>query len=121
MEYNESNEMYLETVYVLEKRHGHAHVVDIARRLGVSMPSVTKAMNQLEKQELIVNEPYKPITLTKKGQSISENIYNKHQLIIRFLEQSLGLSPDEAEVNACRMEHIISEAMLEAIKKYLNN
>ncbi len=121
MGYNESNEMYLETIYILEKQHGHAHVVDIARHLGVSKPSVTKAMNQLQKQELINNETYKPVTLTTKGKAVSEEIYNKHQLIIRFLEQSLRLTPDEAEENACRMEHVISEAMLAAIKNYINS
>ena len=121
MEYNESNEMYLETIYILEKRHGHAHVVDIARKLGVTKPSVTKAMNQLEKQKLIINESYKPITLTEKGRTVAEEIYSKHKLIINFLEQSLGLDPDEAAVNACRMEHVISDAMLKAIEKYLKN
>jgi DtxR family transcriptional regulator, Mn-dependent transcriptional regulator len=121
MEYNESTEMYLETVYILEKRHGHAHVVDIAKELSVSKPSVTKAMNQLEKAELINNEVYRPITLTTKGRTVAEDIYNRHQLINNFLEQSLGLGPDDAAENACRIEHVINDAMLAAIKKYLNS
>ena len=50
MSINESMEMYLETIYVLENIHGHAHVVDIAERLGVSKPSVTKAANYLSDQ-----------------------------------------------------------------------
>ena len=118
---NESSEMYLETIYLLERQHGHAHVVDIARQLGVSKPSVTKAMNHLEKEKLIKNETYRPITLTEKGRSVSENIYKKHQLIATFIEQSLGLSHKEAVQNACLMEHNISEAMLEAIKRYLKS
>jgi len=121
LEYNESSEMYLETIYILEKKHGHAHVADIARVLGVTKPSVSKAMNYLEKEKLINNESYQPVTLTEKGKSVSENIYRRHALIASFLEQSLGLSADEASENACRMEHSISEAMLSAIKKYLRN
>ncbi len=119
MEYNESSEMYLETIYLLEKEHGHAHVADIARNLGVTKPSVTKAMNHLEEEGLINNEFYRPVTLTEKGKAVSEKIYVKHNLITHFLEKSLDLSPDEAATNACRMEHVITDEMLNAIKQYL--
>ncbi len=118
MSLNESSEMYLETIYILEKEHGHAHVVDIARNLGVTKPSVSKAMGQLEKEDLITKESYQPITLTKKGREIAGQIYNKHRLIARYLEQSLGLSPYESAENACRMEHVISESMFRAIEEY---
>lgn len=121
MDYNESSEMYIETIYILESIHGHAHVVDIAKRLGVTKPSVTKAMNQLNKQELINQEAYGPIVLTEKGKSFAREIYKKHQLISRYLEKSLGLAPDEASENACRMEHSITDAMMTAIKKYLES
>ncbi len=120
MEYNESSEMYLETIYILEKEHGHAHVADIARDLKVTKPSVTKAMSHLEEEGLINNESYRPVTLTEKGKAVSEKIYRKHNLITRFLEKSLDLSPGEAVANACRMEHVITENMLNAIKQYLN-
>ena len=58
MSINESMEMYLETIYVLENIHGHAHVVDIAERLGVSKPSVTKAANYLSDQGYVTKEKY---------------------------------------------------------------
>jgi len=117
---NESMEMYLETVYIIEKSNGHAHGVDIAKRLGVSKPSVTKAMNQLKSKGLINKEAYGSITLTQKGKALSEKIYYDHQLISSFLEHSLGLCPDEAAGNACKMEHVLSDQMLESIKTYLN-
>ncbi len=121
MNNSESNEMYLETIYILERNHGHAHIVDIARMLGVTKPSVTKAMDQFKKQDLIRQETYGPVTLTEKGKAVSKKIYRKHQLITQYLEKSLGLSPDEASDNACRMEHNITGDMLKAIEKYLED
>jgi DtxR family transcriptional regulator, Mn-dependent transcriptional regulator len=120
MSSNESIEMYLETVYILEKNHGHAHVVEIAERLEVSKPSVTKAMNQLKAKKMVNKEPYGSITLTEKGKKISERIHKNHQLIASFLRHSLKLDPKEADQNACRIEHILSQEMLKAIKDYLN-
>jgi DtxR family transcriptional regulator, Mn-dependent transcriptional regulator len=118
---SESSEMYLETIYILESNHGHAHIVDIAKQLGVTKPSVTKAMDQFKKQDLIRQETYGPVTLTEKGRAVSRKIYRKHQLIAQYLEKSLGLDPDEASENACRMEHSITGDMLKAIEKYLED
>lgn len=121
MNISESNEMYLETIYILEDVHGHAHIADIAKRLGVTKPSVSKAMEQLKKEDLISQESYGPVNLTKKGKVISEQIYKRHHLITRYLRQSLNLDYDEASENACRMEHIITDAMLEAIEQCLES
>jgi DtxR family transcriptional regulator, Mn-dependent transcriptional regulator len=119
MDCNASTEMYIETIYILEQNHGHAHVVDIAKRLGVTKPSVSKAMNQLKEQGFVNQEAYGPIKLTAKGNGYAREIYEKHQLISRYLEKSLRLAPDEASENACRMEHCITDVMLAAIKGYL--
>lgn len=119
MNNNESMEMYLETVYVLENSNGHARGVDIAKRLSVSKPSVTKAIKYLKSQGFVNKEKYGTITLTEKGRQLSEKIYGNHQLIARYLEHSLNLSADEASINACKIEHVLSDEMLEAIKCYL--
>lgn len=119
MNNNESMEMYLETVYLLQQNNGHAHCADVAKHLGVSKPSVTKAMKHLKSMELITKEAYGPITLTIKGKSLSEKIYEQHQLITEFLVNSLGLDLDEASINACKIEHVISDKMLDSIKDYL--
>lgn len=119
MSQTESMEMYLETVYMLEKNHGHAHGADIAKKLGVSKPSVTKAMNQLKIKGLVNKEAYGSITLTDLGIEISTKIYKRHRLISSYLEHSLKLSSSEAGNNACKMEHILSEEMLVAIEQYL--
>lgn len=119
MSLSESMEMYLETIYLLEKQHGHAHVSQIAKELGITKPSVTKATNNLKDEGYIKKETYGNINLTEKGFKASKKVYIKHSYITRFLEESLGLSPEEADENACRMEHIITETMLQAIEEYL--
>ena len=112
-------EMYLETVYVLESNHGHAHGVDIADKLGVSKPSVTKAMNYLKEEGLVLKETYGAITLTDAGREMSERIYQKHQTIETFLNHSLGLSSAQASKDACKIEHVLSDKMMDAIEAYL--
>jgi Mn-dependent DtxR family transcriptional regulator len=116
---NESMEMYLETVYILESNHGHAHGVEIAKSLGVSKPSVTKAIKYLKDQGFVNTQKYGTITLTEKGRELSEKIYSNHHLIELFLEHSLQLSAEQASSNACKIEHVVSDEMLEAIKSYL--
>lgn len=120
MNNSESMEMYLETIHILEKSHGHAHGVEIAKRLGVSKPSVSRAMNYLKDKGFVNKEAYGTITLTKKGKELSRQIYTNHKLISLFLEHSLGLTMEEADENACKMEHVLSDGMLEAVKDYLH-
>jgi Mn-dependent DtxR family transcriptional regulator len=120
MKYHDSAEMYLETIYLLEKTQGHAHVAEISKALNISKPSVTKAMELLKARNLILKEDYGPVTLTEEGRDLSIKIYERHHVIKAYLSQSLNLSIEDAEENACRMEHIISEEMFEAIKAYLN-
>ncbi|MFZ5969287.1 MAG: metal-dependent transcriptional regulator [Bacillota bacterium] len=119
MSNSESMEMYLETIHILEKSHGHAHCVEVAKRLGVSKPSVSKAMIYLKDKGLVNKETYGTITLTQKGKELSQQIYTNHKLISLFLEHSLKLTAEEADENACRMEHVLSDSMLEAIEAYL--
>jgi Mn-dependent DtxR family transcriptional regulator len=119
MNNNESMEMYLETVYILQERSGHAHVTEIAKELNVSKPSVTKAMKYLRVNGLVDKEPYGSVTLTDKGMEIANKIYRNHIVIMRFLEMSLNMKPEEADNDACRIEHVISDRMLEAIEEYM--
>ena len=121
MKLTESAEMYLATIMLLEEEHAFAKVVEIADILGVTKPSVSKAMSQLQKDGFIDKELYGHITLTDKGELAAEKIVMKRRLIISYLVHSLGLSRNEASKNACRMEHVISDDMFERIKVYLQN
>lgn len=116
----ESFEMYLETIYLLESAHGHAHSVDIAKRLGVSKPSVTKAMNQLKSKGLISKLDYGTITLTPDGRYEAERIYKLHRMLALYLMDTLSVSKDIAEENACMMEHILTDNLIEAVERYLD-
>lgn len=120
MNLTESMEMYLETIYLLERDHGHAHVAEIARELNITKPSVTKAMNHLKDEGFIDKQAYGHINLTEEGLKVSRKVFRKHSMITDFLEKSLGLSPADADDNACRMEHVITDVMLDAIEEFLS-
>lgn len=114
----QSLEDYLETIYLLIKDTGSACVRDVAKSMGVKMPSVVKALHELKGLELVTQEPYAPIELTKKGESIAKSVLARHELLKSFLV-SLGVSPKTADEDACRMEHILSVETLEKIRIYI--
>ena len=103
-----SLENYLEAILYLEKKNKVARVKDIANMLDVQMPSVTGALKTLKSKGLIQYEKNSYINLTERGTSIARSVQNRHSIIANFLERTLGLSPDDAEQQACQMEHIIS-------------
>ena len=110
-----SQEDYLETIYVESRKNGCAKVTDIAKFLDVKKASVTGALNNLSEKGLINYEPYSPITLTKKGEETAKKILLRHEVMTNFLKNILNLNEEEAVVNACKMEHIMTEKMFERI------
>lgn len=118
MAYNESAENYLETILVLSKRLPVVRSVDIANELGFKKSSVSVAMKNLREKKHIRVTDAGFIYLTESGQEIADMIYERHQLLSAWLEQ-LGVSPDIAAEDACKMEHVISKESFEAIKKYV--
>lgn len=117
----ESGEMYLETILILKNQNGNVKSVDIARKLDVSKPSVSRAVGILEDNSFIFIDKDGLIELTEKGQIKAENIYEKHKCLTSFFIEIIGISPDIAEEDACRIEHIISDESFEGIKKLLKN
>lgn len=113
-----SAEDYIEAIYMLRLETGKARSTDIATRLGVSKPAVNKAMNDLNNLGFISNFNYSDICLTESGEKIAKKIYAKHILIYKFLI-SLGVSDDTANLDCCKIEHVISEETTECIKKFL--
>ncbi len=113
---NESGEDYLETVLRLLSAGGDVHAVDVARRLGVSKPAVTKAMRIL-KQKGYVAIADNHIHLTPEGEEYARAVYEKHRMLTEFLIK-LGVGEAAAEADACRMEHLLSEETLSAIRAY---
>lgn len=105
----------------MEQEHGHAHCSVIAEKMQVSKPSVTKAMKHPKSKEYINKEAYGTITLTVHSTHYAEHLYTKYRKIKSFLKDVLGLSQEEAWKNACRIEQVISEQMLNAIDNYLSD
>ncbi len=121
MDVSESLEMYLEAILELEAKNSVVRSVDIARFLGVTKPSVNRAMSNLKKEGYINQEPYGDVTFTQKGRNKASRIHELHHVITDFLVKSLGIDVDVAETDACRIEHVISPETVKAMKSYLQN
>ncbi|MDR1411049.1 MAG: metal-dependent transcriptional regulator [Spirochaetaceae bacterium] len=111
----QSLEDYLEMVGFLSDE-GDVRVTDIASRLGVSKPSVLTALKTLEDRGLLEHERYRSVTLTERGKEAAAEIRGRHDFLTIFLKDVLGVSPDIAEQDACRMEHVLSGETLEKMK-----
>jgi DtxR family Mn-dependent transcriptional regulator len=111
----QSLEDYLEMVSFISD-DGAVRVTDIASRLGVSKPSVFSALKILEEQGLLKHERYSVVSLTKKGAKKAAEIRDRHNFLTSFLEQVVGVTPETAEKDACKMEHLLSKETLDKIK-----
>ncbi|HJB98270.1 MAG TPA: metal-dependent transcriptional regulator [Candidatus Acutalibacter pullicola] len=116
----ESAENYLETILVLKERNGTVRSVDIAAEMGFSKPSVSVAMRNLREQECITMGDDGLISLTDKGRSIAESVYERHTLFTQWLV-SLGVDQTIAAQDACRIEHVLSKETFEAIKRHVES
>ena len=108
MQIRESAEDYLEAILVLSKKGEGVRSVDIASMLGVSKPSVSHAMKLLREDGYIAMDRYGTVTLLEKGAEIAHRIYERHTVLTRLLE-GLGVTPENARADACKMEHDVSD------------
>ena len=118
MALQESGEMYLETIYVLGKANTHVRSVDISEHMGYSKPSVSRAVHLLEENGYIEIDSDGFITLTADGKTVAEKIFERHTVISGMLMR-LGVDPETAADDACKIEHAISDASFEAIKRHM--
>lgn len=118
MKMMESAENYLETILMLKAANGNVRSIDIANELGFSKPSVSVAMKRLRENGHIAVDDSGSIELTDSGRKIAEKIYERHVLLTKLLT-SIGVSPETAEEDACRVEHYISEETFDALKEHL--
>lgn len=112
----ESGEMYLETILILSKRKDGVHAIDLSEEMNFSKPSVSRALSKLKKEAFITVDDEDHIRFTDKGRAVAEKIYERHQLLTKFLV-SIGVDEETASADACKMEHDISDVTFEAIKK----
>jgi DtxR family Mn-dependent transcriptional regulator len=114
-----SIEDYLEAINILSATDSHTRVKDIALHLNVKMPSVNSALKILMENELIVHESYGHVELTKKGLEYAQEIYRRHKLISQFLQEVLGEPFEIADVDACRVEHVLSGETIENLAAFM--
>jgi len=112
-----SMEDYLETILLLERKSRVARVKDIARELSVRMPAVTAALKNLKNRALVEYEKNSFINLTPRGLELAKTILQKHEILVDFFKLALGLEGDNAEHQACQIEHAINQNTAERILK----
>lgn len=117
---SEQAEEYLKAIYDIAGKDGAAQTSAIAKCLNISPPSVTEAMQKMAYQGLVLYEPYKGFTLTKEGLAIATRIKRKHRLLEVFLTNILHIDKDKAHVEACKMEHSLSDETENALCNMLH-
>ena len=115
MKTTESVEMYLETILLLTEQQAHVRAIDIAHSTGYTKPSVSRAVGLLKAAGRIEVDDSGYITLTEEGREIASGILERHHVISEFLV-GIGVSPETADDDACRMEHVISDETLEKMR-----
>ena len=118
MSIHESGEMYLETIHVLLKKNGTVRSVDVSEHMGYSKPSVSRAVGLLKKDGYILVDGDGYITLTEAGEAVARKIYERHTILSSLLI-ALGVDPETAAEDACRLEHAISDESFAAIKRHV--
>lgn len=112
-------EDYLELIYETIQDKSTIKAIDIAKKFNISRASVTEALQRLEQKGYIKYGRYQPISLTDKGSDLAKDIIYKHETLKKFFVSLLNLSQEEAELNACKIEHIITPTAFERIKEYV--
>ncbi len=120
MHLQESGEMYLETILILQQKTGAVRSIDVSEYMGYSKPSISRAMGLLRNGDYITVDPEGYIHLTESGREIAEKIFERHQLLSALLIK-LGVDEKTATEDACKMEHVISDASFAAIKAHVGD
>lgn len=116
---SEINEDYVELIADLIDQKGEARPVEIAERMGVKQPTVTKTLARLQREGLVVRRPYRAVFLTGAGQALAEACRRRHRLVVAFLI-ALGIDEATAEQDAEGIEHHVSDRTLEAFASFID-
>lgn len=120
MKIQESGEDYLECILVLKEKTGMVRSIDVAHHMNFSKPSVSRAMGLLRENDYITVDKEGLIELTSAGLEVAKRIYERHQLLTRWL-MALGVSAETAAEDACRIEHDVSEETFLKVKEHILN
>lgn len=120
-QFDTTTQEYVEAIHSLQKKHKVARVKDIAALRGVTMSSVSIAINLLKDKNLIKHEQYGLVELTEQGEELGCLLDQRHQAIKIFLKNVLGVDEKIAEKDACNLEHIVSSETIEKLMKFLKS
>ena len=118
MQIHVSAENYLEAILALSEK-GNVRSIDVAQHLNFSKPSVSRAMSLLRENGYVIMDDDGLLHLTDSGYEIAARIYERHQLLTKWLTQ-LGVDPEVAAEDACKIEHDLSVESFEALKRHIN-
>ena len=116
-----SIEDYLETIYEYTEKNIRIKAVDIAKKLNISRASVTESLQKLAQKEYLIYEKKHPIELTELGIEIAKNVIYKHRILCDFFTNILKIDKEDAEINACRIEHVITQTAFDRIVEMVNS
>lgn len=119
LQLSSSLEDYLEAIFQIVRVKQAARAKDIAHRLSVGRSSVTGALKALAERKLVNYAPYDIVTLTDKGRAVAEEIVRKHEVLREFFVKVLSIDEGEADAAACKLEHAISETVLERFIEFV--
>lgn len=118
MAVHKSGEDYLEAILMIQESRGACRSIDVAHHLGVSKPSVSVAMGHLRDDGMVVMDQDGFLCLTEAGRAIAEEIYTRHRVLTDFF-RSIGVPPQVAEEDACKIEHDLSGETFQRLKEYI--
>ena len=118
MQIHQSAEDYLECILKLSKQRPVVRSIDFANDINYSKPSISVAMKNLRLNGYINVDESGFITLTDSGMEIASTIYDRHLILKKWLE-FLGISPETAEQDACKIEHTLSKETYTALRKHI--
>lgn len=119
MKVRESAENYLEAILVEGRSKERVRAVDICTHLGFSRPTVSVMLKKLREKGLVEVDTNSTITLTPLGKEIAEATYERHCVITNMLI-ALGVAPETAKEDACKIEHDLSDESFACIKSHFD-
>ena len=119
MNLQESGEMYLESIFVLSRGNDKVRAIDVCEYMGYSKPSVSRALGILKEGGYVVADKNGYLSLTEAGRDVAKKIYDRHTQLCGFLEM-LGVPHEVASEDACKIEHVISDESLDAIRRHVD-
>lgn len=114
-----SLEDYLEALYMIIEAKQGVRAVDVARQLNVKKSSVTEALKALSSKGLVNYEKYDVISLTENGKKMAKKIADKHEILLNFFTNILGAEQNNSVESACKIEHVISDELLERLIAFI--